>query len=128
MFFGMTNLPATFQAMMNKILRDMINEGKVVAFVDNILVGTEMEEKHNEIVEKVLKRLEKNDLYVKPEKYVQKVRKIRFLGIVIEPSGIEMEKEKVDGVLSWLEPRNMKDIRKCLGLANYYQRFIKDFA
>jgi len=70
MFFGMTNLPATFQAMMNKILRDMINEGKVVAFVDNILVGTEMEEKHNEIVEKVLKRLEKNDLYVKPEKYV----------------------------------------------------------
>jgi len=70
MFFGMTNLPATFQAMMNKILRDMINEGKVVAFVDNMLVRTEMEEKHNEIVEKVLKRLEKNDLYVKPEKYV----------------------------------------------------------
>jgi len=65
----MTNSPATLQAIMNEILRDMINEGKVVAFVDNMLVGTEMEE-HNEIVEEVLKRLEKNDLYVKPEKYV----------------------------------------------------------
>jgi len=67
----MTNLPATFQAMMNKILRDMINEGKVVAFVDDVLVGIEMEEEHNEIVEEVLKQLEKNNLYVKPEKYVE---------------------------------------------------------
>jgi len=71
--------------------------------------------------------LEKNDLYVKPEKCAWKVRKIGFLGIVIGPSGIEMEKEKVDGVLSWLEPRNVKDIRKFLGLANYYRRFIKNF-
>ena len=71
MFFGMTNLPAMFQAMMNEILRDMINEGKVVAFVDDVLVGIEIEEGHNEIVEEVLKQLEKNDLYVKPEKYVE---------------------------------------------------------
>jgi len=70
MFFGMMNLPATFQAMMNEILKDMINEGKVVAFVDNILVGTEIEEEHDEIVEEVLKRLEENDLYIKPEKCI----------------------------------------------------------
>jgi len=100
MFFGMTNSPAMFQAMMNKILRDMINKGKVAAFVDDVLVGTETEEGHNEIVEKVLRRLKKNNLYVKPEKCTWKVRKIRFLGVVIGPSGIEMEKEKVDGVLS----------------------------
>ena len=68
MFFGITNLLATFQAMINKILRDMINEGKVAAFVDNILVGTETEEGHDKIVEEVLKRLEENDLYVKLEK------------------------------------------------------------
>jgi len=55
------------------------------------------------------------------------VRKIGFLGVVIGPNGIEMEEEKVDGVLSWLEPKNVKDIRKFLGLANYYRRFIKDF-
>ena len=70
MFFGMINSPATFQAMMNKILRNIINEEKVVAFVDNMLVGTETEEGHNEIVEEVLRRLEENDLYVKPEKYI----------------------------------------------------------
>jgi len=69
-FFGMTNLPATFQAMMNEILKDMINEEKVMAFVDNVLVGIETEEGHDEIMEEVLKRLEENDLYIKPEKYV----------------------------------------------------------
>ena len=53
MFFGMTNSPVTFQAMINKILRDLINEGKVVAFVDNVLVGTEMEEGHNEVMEEI---------------------------------------------------------------------------
>ena len=128
MFFGMTNSPATFQAMINKILRDMINEEKVAAFVDNVLVRTETEKGHNEIVEEVLKKLEENNLYVKPEKCVWKVRKIRFLGVVIGPNGIEMEKEKVNGVLSWPEPKNIKNIKKFLGLANYYRRFIKDFA
>ena len=70
MFFGMTNSPAMFQAMMNEILRDMINKGKVAAFVDDMLVETEIEERHNKIVEEVLKRLEENDLYVKLEKCV----------------------------------------------------------
>jgi len=128
MFFRMTNSPATFQVMMNEILRDMINERKVAAFVDNVLVGMETEEGHNEIVEEVLKRLKENNLYIKPEKCVWKVQKIGFLGVVIGPDGIEMEKEKVDRVLSWPEPRNVKDIRKFLGLANYYRRFIKNFA
>jgi len=128
MFFGMTNSPATFQAMMNKILRDLINEGKVAVFVDNVLVGTEMEEGHDEIVEEILRRLEENDLYIKPEKCMWKARKIGFLGVVIGPNGIEMEAEKVERVLSWLQLKNVKDVRKFLGLANYYRRFIKDFA
>ena len=100
MFFKMTNLPATFQAIMNEILRDLINEGKVAAFVDDVLVGTETEEGHDEIIEEILRRLEKNNLYIKLEKCVWKVRKIGFLGVVIGPNGIEMEVEKVDGVLS----------------------------
>jgi len=70
MFFGMINSPATFQAMMNEILRDLINKGKVVTFVDDILVKTKTKEEYNKIIEKVLRRLEKNDLYVKPKKYM----------------------------------------------------------
>ena len=120
MFFGMTNSPATFQAIMNEILRDLINEGKVTAFVDNVLVGTEMEEGHDKIVEEILRRLEENDLYVKLEKCMWKAREIGFLGVVIGPNGIEMEKEKVDGVLSWPELKNVKDVRKFLDLASYY--------
>jgi len=127
MFFGMTNSPATFQAIMNEILRDLINEGKVVAFVDDMLVGTETEEGYDEIVEEILRRLEENDLYVKPEKCVWKARKIGFLGVVIGPNRIEMEEGKVEGVLSWPVPKTVKDVRKFLGLANYYRRFIKDF-
>ena len=87
--------------MMNEILRDLINEGKVAAFVDDVLVGTETEEGHDEIVEEILRRLEENDLYIKLEKCVWKARKIGFLGVVIGPDRIEMEAEKVDGVLSW---------------------------
>jgi len=124
MFFRMTNSPATFQAMMNEILTDLINKGKVTAFVDNVLVGTETKEGHDEIVKEILRRLEENNLYIKLEKCVWKARKIRFLGIVIGPNGIEMEAEKVDRVLSWPQPKNVKDIKKFLGLANYYRRFI----
>jgi len=128
MFFGMTNSPATFQVMMNEILKDIINEGKVAAFVDDILVGTETEERHDEIVEEVLRRLEENDLYVKPEKCVWKTRKVPFLGVVMGEGRVEIEEEKVEGVLKWLTPQYVRDVRKFLGLANYYRCFVKDFA
>jgi len=86
--------------MMNKILRDLINKEKVAVFVDDVLVGTETKERHDEIVKEILRRLKENNLYVKLEKCVWKVRKIGFLGVIIGPNGIEIEKEKVDGVLS----------------------------
>jgi len=68
MFFGMMNSPTTFQEMMNEIMKDLINEGKVVVFVDDMLVDTNGEEEHDEIMIEVLKRLEENDLYVKLKK------------------------------------------------------------
>jgi len=70
MFFGLTNSPATFQAMMNDLLRDLVIEEKVAVFIDDVIVATETEEGHDEIVEEVLRRLEKNNLFVKPEKYM----------------------------------------------------------
>ena len=99
MFFGLTNSPATFQTMMNELLRDLINMGKVVAFIDDMIVGTESDEKHDELVTEIIRRLEENDLYVKLEKCKWKVKKVRFLGVVIGPERIKMEEEKVKGVL-----------------------------
>jgi len=113
---------------MNEILRDLVNKGKIAIFVDEILVETKTKKGHDEIVEEVLRRLKENDLYMKPEKCIWKVRKIGFLGVVIESNRIEIEKKKVNKVLSWPEPKNMKDVRKFLGLINDYRRFIKDFA
>ena len=98
----------------------------MATFIDNIIIATEMEG-YNKVVEEVLKRLEKNDLFVKPEKCWQKMKEVEFLGVVIEPKGVEMQKKKVEGVLNQLMPRNVKEIQKFLGLANYYRQFIKDF-
>ena len=128
MFFGLTNSPAMFQAMMNELLRDLTNIGKVAVFIDDVIVGMETEEEHNKLVAEVIRRLEENDLYVKPEKCKWKVREVEFLGVVIGPEGIKMEKEKVKGVLEWPTPKYVKDVQKFLGLANYYRRFIKGFA
>ena len=128
MFFGLTNSPAMFQAMMNELLRDLTNIGKVAVFIDDVIVGMETEEEHNKLVAEVIRRLEENDLYVKPEKCKWKVREVEFLGVVIGPEGIKMEKEKVKGVLEWPTPKYVKDVQKFLGLANYYHRFIKGFA
>jgi len=127
MFFRMMDSPATFQGMINKILRDMINKRKVAACVDDVLIGMEMEEDHDVIVEEVLRRLEENDLYVKPEKCTWKVQKVDFLEVVIGQGKIEM-KDKVAGVLNWPMPKMVRDVRKFLSLVNYYRQFVKDFS
>jgi len=128
MFFGLTNSPATFQAMMNELLRDLINTGKIAVFIDDVIVGIETKEGHDKLVAEVIKRLEENDLYVKPEKCRWKVREVGFLGVVIGLERIKMEEEKVKSVLEWPTPKCVKDVQKFLGLANYYHRFIEGFA
>jgi len=128
MFFGLTNSLATFQAMMNDLLRDLVVEEKVVVFIDDVMIAMKTEEGHDKIVEEVLRRLEENDLFVKLEKCVWKVREVEFLGVIIGEDGVRMEKEKVQGVVEWLVLKSMKDVQKFLGLANYYRQFVKDFA
>ena len=105
---------------MNKLLRDLINTEKVAAFIDDVIVGMETEEGHDELVAEIIKRLEENDLYVKPEKCKWKVREVRFLGVVIGLEGIRMKEEKVKDVLDWPTPKCVKDVQKFLGLVNYY--------
>jgi len=119
MFVGSTNLAAIFQTMMNKILRDLINTGDIMSFIDNIIVEMEKEKEYDEIVEEVVKRLE-NNLYIKPEKCKWKVREVRFLGVVIGLDRIKMEEEKIKTVLKWLASKRVKNIQRFLRLANYY--------
>ena len=86
-----------------------------------------MEEGHDKIVAEVIRRLEENNLYVKPEKCKWKVREVGFLGVVIGPDRIKMKEEKVKGVLDWPIPKCVKDVQKFLGLVNYYCQFIEGF-
>jgi len=88
----------------------------------------ETEEGHDELVAEVIRRLEENNLYVKPEKCKWKVKEVKFLGVVIGLEGMKMEEGKVKGVLEWPTPKCVKDVQKFLGLANYYCRFIEGFA
>jgi len=114
--------------MINELLRDLINTGKVVVFIDDVIIEIESKEGHDELVAEVIKRLEENNLYMKLEKCKWKVREVGFLGVVIGTDGIKMEEEKMKGVLDWPTPKCVKDVQKFLGLANYYRRFIKGFA
>jgi len=127
MFFGLTNSPAMFQAMMNELLRDLINTGEVATFIDDVIIGMKTEEGHDKIVVEVIRRLEENNLYVKLEKCKWKMWEVGFLGVVIGPEGIEIVKVKVKGMLEWPTSKYVKDVQKFLGLVNYYCQFIQDF-
>ena len=113
MFFGLKNLPAIFQAIMNRLLKDLINIGKVGSFINDIMVGMESEKEHDELVEEILRRLEENDLYMKLEKYKWKVQKVEFLGVVIGLERIKMEKVKVKAVLNQSVSKLVKEVQKC---------------
>jgi len=114
--------------MMNDLLRDLVVEEKVAVFIDDMMIAMETKKGHNEIVEELLRRLEENDLFVKPKKCVWKVREVGFLGVIIGEDGVRMEKEKVQEVIEWPVPKIVKDVQKFLELVNYYRRFVKDFA
>jgi len=113
---------------MNDLLRDMIEKGEIAVFIDDVMIATETEKEHDEIIEEVLRKVEENDLFVKPEKCVWKTKEVEFLGVIIGLDGVRMEKKKVQGVIDWPVPKSVKDVQKFLGLANYYRQFVKDFA
>ena len=120
MFFKLTNSPVTFQTMMNELLQDLINTGKIASFIDDIIIETEIEKEQDEIVEEVVKQLAENNLYVKLEKFKWKVRKVGFLEVIIGPKEINMEEKKVKDILDQPTSQGVKDVQKFLGLANYY--------
>ena len=112
---------------MNDFLGNIIKIGDVVVFINNVMVKIETEEEYDNIVEELLRRMVENNLFVKPEKCVQKVREVVLLKVRIGPDRMKIEKEKVQEVVDWPVLRSMKNVQKFLGLANYYKQFVKDF-
>lgn len=128
MFFGLTNSPSTFQTMMNDILRELITDGVVLVYLDDILIFTETLDEHRKAVRRVLEVLNKHKLYLKPEKCEFEKEKIEYLGLVVSHGKIEMDPVKVQGVSHWPTPKNVHDVFVFLGFTNFYRRFIEDFA
>ena len=95
---------------MNDLFQDIINQENIAIFIDNIIAAIDTEEEYDKLVEEVLKRLKENDLFVKPEKYWWKVKEVEFLGVVIGPREVEMQREKVDRVLNWPASKNVKEV------------------
>ena len=128
MFFGLTNSPATFQTMMNDIFRDLVVEGSVVVYLDDILVFTETIEEHREVTRRVLQILEKHRLFLKPSKCEFERTRVEYLGVIISHNSVEMDPVKIAGVADWPAPTNKKEVQSFLGFTNFYRRFIKDFS
>ena len=128
MFFGLTNSLATFQALMNTIFADLVTAGKVAVYLDDILIYSTTQEEHRQVTHEVLQRLQAHDLYLRPEKCRFERDKIEYLGLVIKKGEVTMDPVKVKAVTDWPTPQNLRELRGFLGFANFYRRFIKDFA
>jgi hypothetical protein len=128
MFFGLTNSPATFQALMNTIFTNLIAEGRVAVYLGNILIFSQSLHQHRWDVREVLRRLEAHDLHLCPEKCDFEQTEVEYLGMIISQGAVRMDPAKVKAVADWPTPRNLRDVRSFVGFANFYQRFIKDFS
>ncbi len=124
--FGLTNAPAVFHALINDVLRDMLNK-LVFVYLDDILIFSRSFEEHEGHVSAVPQRLLNNHLYVKPEKCEFHVTHAQFLGFIITPGHVEMDPKKVEAVLKWPTPTTVKEVQRFIGFANFYRRFIKNF-
>ena len=129
MFFGLTNSPSTFQTMMDTIFRNLIAMGKVIIYMDDILIATPGNlNHHRQLVHQVLTKLEEHDLYLKPEKCTFEVPEVEYLGLIIRYGKIRMDPVKVAGVDGWKPLKNLTELQGFTGFINFYRRFIKGFS
>ena len=125
--FGLTNAPATFMDLMHRVFQPYLVQF-VVVFVDGILIYSQSEEENEDHLRIVLQALREHQLYAKYSKCKFWLTEVRFLGLVVSASGVSVDPEKVEEVMSWERPKSVFEIRSFLGLTGYYKRFIEDFS
>ena len=125
--FGLTNTPAAFMDLMHRVFQPYLDQF-VVFFMDDILIYSPSEEEHEDHLRVVLQLLRDHQLYAKFSKYEFWLTKMRFLGHVVSASGVSVDLEKVEAVMSWERPKSVFEIRGLLGFLGYYRRFIEDFS
>ena len=129
MFFGLINLPATFQTMMDNIFQEEVAQGWLCIYMDNMIIATEDDEILYELhVNHILDKLEKYNLFLKPEKCKFHQHKVKYLGVIIGNGTVKMDPVKIQGIMEWPIPKTVKDVQSFLGFCNFYHVFIKDFS
>ena len=122
------NRTTSTHTMMNDIFQDLIAEGHVCVYLDDILIFTETLEEHRQLLQIVLDRLRLHKLYLCPEKCEFECTRIEYLGLIVSEGRVEMDPVKVAGVAEWPRPANQKEVQSFLGFANFYCRFIQGFS
>ena len=125
--FELTNAPAAFMDLMHRIFQPYLDQF-VVVFVDDILIYSQSEWEHEYHLRIILQLLRDHQLYAKFSKCEFWLTEVRFLGYVVSASGVSVDPEKVEVVMSWERLKSVFEIRSFLGLAGYYRRFIEDFS
>jgi hypothetical protein len=125
--FGLTNAPATFQTLMNSILRPYIDKF-VLVYLDDILIYSNSEEEHREHLKLVLQALREHQLYARPEKCTFNRATVEFCGHVVGQGVVKVMDSKVKVICEWPQPRNVQEVRQFYSLVNYYRRFIRHFS
>jgi RNase H-like domain found in reverse transcriptase/Reverse transcriptase (RNA-dependent DNA polymerase) len=128
MFFGLTNSLVTFQTMMNHILHPLIKQGKVLIYMDDIIVFTKTIDEHRKVTRKVLKILRENNLFLKPEKCEFEKTTIEYLGVVVSHNSLAVDPIKAAAIHEWPTPRKLKEVHEFTGFLNFYRRFILNFS
>lgn len=125
--FGLTNVPATFQSLMNFVFKEYLRKF-VLVFFDDVLIYSPCWDSHIIHLQKVLQTMREHALYAKLSKCHFGIPRVKYLGPYISGNGVETDPKKIDTILQWPIPKNQKELRSFLGLTGYYGRFIKGYA
>ncbi|EYC17421.1 hypothetical protein Y032_0030g2037 [Ancylostoma ceylanicum] len=125
--FGLCTSPAKFQSLMDRVLGSL-KDREVFVYIDDILIATETEQRHYEVMLEVLRSLQDANLKLKPQKCVFMEREIAFLGHRVDEQGVHVDPEKIEKVKQYPKPTNLAQLRTFLGLCGYYRKFILNFS